>query len=68
MSAQHEQSGPSPREEIFRKHEGGKLSVVSKAPLATRRDLPIAYSPAVADVNRAVAADHAMAASHTGPG
>ncbi|MEX5272260.1 NADP-dependent malic enzyme [Kocuria sabuli] len=68
MSDQHEQSGPITREEIFAEHEGGKLSVVSKSPLATRRDLSIAYTPGVAEVSRAVAADPAMAATHTWAG
>ncbi|MEX5258212.1 NADP-dependent malic enzyme [Kocuria arenosa] len=68
MSDQNEQSGPITHEEIFRSHEGGKLSVVSKSPLATRRDLSIAYTPGVAEVSRAVAADPAMANTHTWAG
>ncbi|MEX5304003.1 NADP-dependent malic enzyme [Kocuria sabuli] len=68
MSDQHEQPGPITREEIFAEHEGGKLSVVPTSPLATRRDLSIAYTPGVAEVSRAVAADPAMAATHTWAG
>ncbi|MFF0946071.1 NADP-dependent malic enzyme [Kocuria sp. CPCC 205300] len=68
MSDQHEQPGPITRAEIFAEHEGGKLSVVPTSPLATRRDLSIAYTPGVAEVSRAVAADPAMAATHTWAG
>ena len=68
MSDENQQPGPITHEEIFRSHEGGKLSVVSKSPLATRRDLSIAYTPGVAEVSRAVAADPAMAATHTWAG
>ncbi len=68
MSTQHTPSAPTTSEEIFTAHEGGKLSVVSKSPLATRRDLSIAYTPGVAEVSRAVAADPAMAGTHTWAG
>lgn len=51
--------------EIFEAHEGGKLSVVSKMPLNTKRDLSIAYTPGVAQVSRAIAADPSMHATHT---
>lgn len=52
-------------EEIFAAHEGGKLSVELKAPLDTQRALSIAYTPGVAKVSRAIAADHALAARYT---
>ena len=68
MSDDDQQSGPITSEEIFAAHEGGKLSVVSRSPLATRRDLSIAYTPGVAEVSRAVAADPDMAATHTWAG
>lgn len=51
--------------EIFDAHLGGKLSVQSKMPLTTKRDLSIAYTPGVAQVSRAIAADPALAATHT---
>jgi len=52
-------------EEIFAAHAGGKLSISSKVPLASLRDLSIAYTPGVAQVSRAIAQDPAVAASHT---
>jgi malate dehydrogenase (oxaloacetate-decarboxylating) len=52
-------------EEIFAAHEGGKLSVELKAPLDTQRALSIAYTPGVAQVSRAIAADHTLAARYT---
>jgi malate dehydrogenase (oxaloacetate-decarboxylating) len=52
-------------EEIFAAHVGGKLSVELKAPLDTQRALSIAYTPGVAQVSRAVAADHTLAARYT---
>ena len=38
-------------------HEGGKLEVVPRVPLRDRRDLSLAYTPGVADVCRAIAAN-----------
>jgi len=52
-------------EEIFAAHEGGKLSVELKAPLDSQRALSIAYTPGVARVSRAIAADHSLAARYT---
>ena len=52
-------------EEIFAAHVGGKLSVALKAPLDTERALSIAYTPGVAQVSRAIAADHTLAARYT---
>ncbi|WP_457315831.1 NAD(P)-dependent malic enzyme [Sinomonas sp. RB5] len=52
-------------EEIFAAHEGGKLCVAVERPLATKRDLSIAYTPGVAQVSRAIAADPALARTHT---
>jgi malate dehydrogenase (oxaloacetate-decarboxylating) len=52
-------------EEIFEAHVGGKLSVDLKAPLDTQRALSIAYTPGVAVVSRAIAADHTLAARYT---
>lgn len=52
-------------DEIFAAHVGGKLSVALKAPLDTQRALSIAYTPGVAQVSRAIAADHTMAARYT---
>ncbi len=52
-------------DEIFEAHAGGKLSVELKAPLDTRRALSIAYTPGVAQVSRAIAADRTLAARYT---
>jgi malate dehydrogenase (oxaloacetate-decarboxylating) len=52
-------------EEIFKAHEGGKLSVELKSPLETQRALSIAYTPGVAQVSRAIAADKTLAKRYT---
>jgi malate dehydrogenase (oxaloacetate-decarboxylating) len=52
-------------DEIFEAHVSGKLSVELKAPLDTQRALSIAYTPGVAQVSRAIAADHTLAARYT---
>lgn len=52
-------------EEIFEAHMGGKISVDLKAPLDSQRALSIAYTPGVAQVSRAIAADRTLAARYT---
>ena len=52
-------------DEIFAAHVGGKLSVALNAPLDTQRALSVAYTPGVAQVSRAIAADHTLAARYT---
>jgi len=52
-------------EEIFAAHHGGKLSIELKTPLDTQRALSIAYTPGVAQVSRAIAADNTLAARYT---
>lgn len=52
-------------EEIFAAHLGGKLSVALNAALDTERALSVAYTPGVAQVSRAIAADHTLAARYT---
>ncbi|MCV7257462.1 NAD(P)-dependent malic enzyme [Mycobacterium shimoidei] len=52
-------------EEIFEAHVAGKLRVESRTPLDTQRALSIAYTPGVAQVSRAIAADHTLAARYT---
>ena len=52
-------------EEIFEAHGGGKLSVALKSPLDTQRALSMAYTPGVAQVSRAIAADATLAARYT---
>jgi malate dehydrogenase (oxaloacetate-decarboxylating) len=54
--------------EIFEAHLGGKLSVDPTAPLDTQRSLSIAYTPGVAQVSRAIAGDHTLAARYTWAG
>ena len=52
-------------EEIFAAHLGGKIAVALNAPLDTQRALSIAYTPGVAQVSRAIATDHTLAARYT---
>ncbi|MGH3521790.1 MAG: NAD(P)-dependent malic enzyme [Mycobacterium sp.] len=52
-------------DEIFEAHVAGKLSVQLRAPLDTQRALSIAYTPGVAQVSRAIAADRTLAARYT---
>ena len=52
-------------DEIFAAHEGGKLSVALNEPLDTQRALSIAYTPGVAQVSRAIAADPELAKKYT---
>ena len=52
-------------DEIFGSHDGGKLSVELTSPLDTQRDLSIAYTPGVAQVSRAIAADATLADRYT---
>ncbi|WP_181780402.1 NAD(P)-dependent malic enzyme [Pseudonocardia pini] len=57
---------PQPtRAEIFASHEGGKLSIGLSTPLRDARDLAIAYTPGVAEVSRAIAAEPALARRYT---
>jgi len=51
--------------EIFEAHVGGKLSIGLTAPLDSQRALSVAYTPGVAQVSRAIAADHSLAARYT---
>ena len=49
----------------FEIHRGGKISQVNKMPLATRDDLSRAYTPGVARVCMAIAADRSLAYDYT---
>ncbi|MDQ0848504.1 malate dehydrogenase (oxaloacetate-decarboxylating) [Arthrobacter sp. B3I9] len=60
-----EPAAPLTDAEIFAAHQGGKLAISSTAPLATKRDLSIAYTPGVAQVSRAIAADPDLAKTLT---
>jgi len=55
-------------EEIFAAHRGGKLATGLTAPLQNARDLAVAYTPGVAEVSRAIAADAALAHHYTWAG
>src|SRR6476620_9675118 len=54
-----------PSDPVFRAHEGGKLGVHATQPLRDRADLALLYTPGVADVSRAIAADPSLAARYT---
>lgn len=54
-----------PNDPVFRAHEGGKLGVHATQPLRDRADLALLYTPGVADVSRAIAADPSLAARYT---
>jgi malate dehydrogenase (oxaloacetate-decarboxylating) len=53
------------RDEIFAAHDGGKLATGTTTSLNDARDLAIAYTPGVAEVSRAIAADVSLAARYT---
>jgi malate dehydrogenase (oxaloacetate-decarboxylating) len=57
-----------PHDPVFRAHEGGKLEVVPTKALRDRADLALLYTPGVADVCRAIAADPSLAARYTARG
>jgi malate dehydrogenase (oxaloacetate-decarboxylating) len=54
-----------PSDPVFALHRGGKLEVRSTAPLATREDLSLAYTPGVALVCEAITADEALVHEYT---
>ena len=59
-------SAPAPTtDEIFSAHRDGKLATGLTASLQDARDLAIAYTPGVAEVSRAIAADPALARTYT---
>lgn len=57
---------PLTDEEVFAAHAAGKLKVSSKRPLVDQHDLSIAYTPGVARVCEAIAADPSKAREYTG--
>lgn len=58
-------AAPIVDQEIFASHQGGKLSIASTVPLESKRDLSIAYTPGVAQVSRAIAAEPELAKTLT---
>ncbi len=59
-------AAPDPADPVFAAHLGGKLEVVGTRPLRDRWDLAIAYTPGVAEVSRAIAADRSLVDVYTG--
>lgn len=55
-------------DQVFRLHEGGKLSVQSRVPVRNRDDLALIYTPGVARICRAIDRDHDNAYTLTGKG
>jgi malate dehydrogenase (oxaloacetate-decarboxylating) len=49
----------------FLAHLGGKIEVVARTPIRTREDLSMVYTPGVARISLAIAADHARARNLT---
>ncbi|MEV5768381.1 NADP-dependent malic enzyme [Micromonospora sp. NPDC052213] len=54
-----------PADPVFRLHRGGKMAVASTVPLTSREDLSLAYTPGVARVCEAIAADPGVADDYT---
>ena len=50
---------------MFRAHLGGKLATLATQPLRDAADLSLLYTPGVAEVSRAIAADPKLAATYT---
>lgn len=61
MPAPHPHSG----DPVFDLHVGGKMEVAATVPLAGRDDLSLAYTPGVARVCEAIAADPSMTQHYT---
>ncbi len=53
------------RDEVFALHRGGKMAIAPTVPLASREDLSLAYTPGVALVCEAIAADPELVHSYT---
>src|SRR5690349_11399639 len=54
-----------PSNPVFRAHLGGKLATLATQPLRDAADLSLLYTPGVAQVSRAIAADPKLAATYT---
>ena len=57
-----------PESPVFRAHEGGKLGVHATKPLRGREDLALLYTPGVAEVSLAIAADPSLSTRYTARG
>jgi malate dehydrogenase (oxaloacetate-decarboxylating) len=53
---------------VFQMHVGGKLEVQARTPLHSRHELSLAYTPGVAEVSLAIAANPEMLDVYTGRG
>jgi malate dehydrogenase (oxaloacetate-decarboxylating) len=60
--------GADPESPVFRAHEGGKLGVHATKPLRDRDDLSLLYTPGVAEVSLAIAADPSLSSRYTARG
>jgi malate dehydrogenase (oxaloacetate-decarboxylating) len=58
-------SAVDPADPVFALHRRGKMAVASTVPLASRDDLSLAYTPGVARVCEAIAADPSLAFDYT---
>jgi malate dehydrogenase (oxaloacetate-decarboxylating) len=58
-------SDVDPTDPVFALHRGGKMAVVSTAPLTSREDLSLAYTPGVARVCEAIAAEPGLVHEYT---
>jgi malate dehydrogenase (oxaloacetate-decarboxylating) len=65
MSALPTSQLADPRDPVFRAHVGGKLGVHATSELRDAADLSLLYTPGVAEVSRAIAADPGLAAVYT---
>ncbi|MGW0502696.1 NAD(P)-dependent malic enzyme [Micromonospora sp. NPDC003241] len=54
-----------PADPVFQLHRGGKMAVLSTVPLTSREDLSLAYTPGVARVCEAIAADPSLTHEYT---
>ncbi|GIF72728.1 NAD(P)-dependent malic enzyme [Asanoa siamensis] len=55
----------SAEDPVFQLHRGGKMAVTSTVPLTSRDDLSLAYTPGVAQVCEAIAADPTLVDDYT---
>lgn len=56
---------PQLETDVFTVHRGGKMAIIPTAPLETRQDLSLAYTPGVAAVCSAIADDPALFNEYT---
>jgi malate dehydrogenase (oxaloacetate-decarboxylating) len=56
---------PDPDDPVFVLHRGGKMSISATVPIRDGADLALAYTPGVAQVCEAIAADPALAHDYT---